>query len=121
MPKKRTKKEERKDQQTVVLEEMNSKFDLMMEVHQETNKKLDCFIAETNENFERIEGKLLEHDQKFDTIFDILFRVEGEVAKLREEVSEIKNERSVDIARIEKIEARLTQIEISLEKNKIAA
>ena len=113
MPKKRTKKEEKKDHYTVALEDVTSQLKFVAEMQQATNDKLDGFIVETREKF-------AEYDEKFETIFDYLSRIEDEIVNLRAEVNEVKKG-EFDVVRIEKIEERLTQIEVSLEKNKVSA
>ena len=75
--------ERAKDQFTVVLEDINSKFDLVLEGQQETTKRVDRLEIKVEEGFKKVDGKVdkLEGEMKagFKLTFDHLNQIEQEL------------------------------------------
>ena len=105
--KKGTGSERAKDQFTAVLEDIDSKFDLVLEGQQETNKRVDRLETKVEEGFKKVNGRVdkLEAEMKagFKLTFDHLNQIEQELhGELKTRVS-LKEFAALE-KRVEKLE-----------------
>ena len=121
----------------VVLEDMNSKFNILIEGHQALDEKFDKFKRETDSNFKTVFECLSNNDDfniktedNFKTVFEKLsniddfnIKTEDNFKTVFEKLSNIKSEiinikkklvNKVDISRAVVLEKKVDKIEIGL-------
>jgi chromosome segregation ATPase len=95
----------KKDHLGVLLENMDSKIDLILESHSALNKRIGDnheefreFCEENNHKFKIIIGKFSEMDRRFDGIdanlkvaLEYLFRIDEEIQDIKKEITELKD------------------------------
>lgn len=117
----------KRDQQTVVLEDMNSKLTLVLEQFSSLNKKID----DNNEEFVEFKGEMVEFrnetsknfkglfefrdqaNENFKVVKEYLFNIDDEIQYLKSELKEMKNNLGkIDQAeKMEAFEKRLVKLE----------
>lgn len=114
----------KRDQQTVVLEDINSKMSLVLEQFSSLNRKMD----NNHKDFLEFKGEMIDfrkkmisemHDFKqetgknFDIVKDYLFNIDDEIQSLKSELKEMKkNLGKVDqTEKMEAFEKRLVRLE----------
>lgn len=87
----------KRDQQTVVLEDINSKLTLVLEQFSSLNVKIDHnhgdfleFRDETRENFKIVGKRFEDVDKNFDIVKEYLFNIDDEIEYLKSELKEMK-------------------------------
>ena len=100
--------ERTRDQYTVVLEQINSKIDLLVEGHQGLNERLERFEADTNSNFK--------------SVFEYLSRIEDEMMEVKEGIKDLKKTltQKADLERLLALEKRVQKVEESLRQARLA-
>ena len=111
-----------------MLENINDKFSQVLEGHTALNKNigdikedLRCFKKETNEKFEVVFEFIDETRGNFKSVFEYLIRIDEEVQSIRRDMKELHKSLSskVEYNRFEKLEKRVIQIELILQKSKL--
>ena len=78
----------------VVLEDIDSKLDLVIEGHQGLNKKIEDFKSEVNERFNEV-------DYKFEIVFEKFDKIDAQFSDVKDELHIIRNELKEKIGRDE--------------------
>jgi len=96
-----------RDQFTAVLEQINSKIDLVVEGQQALRKDFDQFKADTKSNLK--------------AIMDYLIRIEAEIMEMKGEIKDSKksSEKKADLDRLEVLEQEILAIKKVLIKQNI--
>jgi chromosome segregation ATPase len=125
--KKIAKKNYSADHTGVLLKEMNSKIDLILEDHVDLKGRM----TRIDIRMEKVENKLVEHDIKFTnleiksddlkkdvnnsykSLVEYLSRIEDEIQSMQSELKELKMEmkNKIDISRVNDFEKRLNKLE----------
>ena len=116
-----------KDQQTVVLEEMNSKFDLVLEQFSNLNRKIDGnhqefleFKGEMTEfkgEMTEFKGEMTEFrdrtDENFAVVKSYLIRIDEEIQNMKIEAKELKTrlKNKADLVKLADLEKRMVKLE----------
>lgn len=123
----------------VVLEDINSKFDFLVESHSALDKKIDRvhselkedlndFKLETRSNFKMVFARLDSLDMfreetknNFKIVFEYLSKIDDEIQDIKSEISEIKLvlKKKADISRLAVMEKKIQIIERVLIREKI--
>ena len=108
------------DRQTVVLEDINSKFSLMLENFFGINKKIDDnhkefleFRDETNSNFKEISGFMDRTDKNLKVALEYLFRIDEEIQDMKAELKDLRKifKEKADLDKLMVFEKRLIKLE----------
>lgn len=114
------KNQKSKDQQIVVLEDINSKFSLMLEQFsgirkeiRDNHKEFFEFKTETNANFKEISKFIDRTDRNLKVALEYLFRIDEEIQDLKREVRELKKllKDKTDFDKLMAFEKRLIKLE----------
>ena len=116
-----------KDQQTVVLEEMNSKFGLVLEQFSNLNRKIDGnhqefleFKGEMTEfkgEMTEFKGEMTEFrdrtDENFAVVKSYLIRIDEEIQNMKIEAKELKTrlKNKADLVKLADLEKRMVKLE----------
>ena len=103
----------------VILEDINSKFDLVLEGHaaldKKFDKKIDEFKNETQLNFEAIRNELGEFKNEtrlnFEAIKEYLSRIDEEIQDIKKTLSG-----KADLQRLERLEQEVAQIKLVMQQ-----
>jgi hypothetical protein len=94
----------KRDQQVVVLEDINSKFSLILEQFSGVNKKIDNnhkdflefkgemieFRNQTGKNFKEVFGFMERTDKNLKIALEYLFRIDEEIQDMKTEIKDLK-------------------------------
>lgn len=118
----------KKEHVEVLLEDMNKKFDLVLEGHDVLNKKIDDLAAETKERDEKLEFLIYAVDGKVDAVrkelkeeisgvkTELSSKIDKEISGVKKELHETRQELSSKIDKVlEKVENHEVRI-IALEE-----
>lgn len=99
-------KQNSRDQQTAVLEDINSKFGLVLEKVSGLDEKIDANHQEFLEFRDRT-------DENLKVALEYLFRINEEIQDMRAEVKDLKKllKDKADLDRLESMEKRLIKLE----------
>ena len=109
-----------KDQQTVVLEEMNSKFGLVLEQFSNLNRKIDGNHQEFLEfkgEMTEFKGEMTEFrdrtDENFAVVKSYLIRIDEEIQNMKIEAKELKTrlKNKADLVKLADLEKRMVKLE----------
>jgi len=109
-----------KDRQTVVLEEMNSKFDLVLEQFSNLNRKIDGNHQEFLEfkgEMTEFKGEMTEFrdrtDENLAFIKAYLIRIDEEIQNMKTEAKELKTrlKNKADLVKLADLEKRMVKLE----------
>jgi predicted nucleic acid-binding Zn-ribbon protein len=113
----------------VLLEEMNSKIDIILEGHTGLNKKIDTKIdglrEEMNSKFDNLHGEMNsrfdEVNSNFKTVFGYLSKIDDELQDIKSELAQIKSKLSKksDLDYVKKLEQRMNKIEMDYVELKV--
>ncbi len=105
-----------------VLEDINDKFDFLVESHSALDAKIDKnhgefkeFRKEVNFKFDLISKRFDGVDKNFKVVFEYLSKIDDEVQSIKLELKEIKLElnKKADLNRLEILEKRVKELEKS--------
>lgn len=112
----------------VLLEEMNSKIDIILEGHTGLDKKIDAnhkefqeFRKDVNFRFNEIDKKFGQVDKRFNgidsnfkTVFGYLLKIDDELQDIKSELAQVKStlSKKSDLDYVKKLEQRMNKIEI---------
>ena len=115
------------DQQTAVLEDINSKFDLILEQFSGLNRKIDNnhqeflefkgemveFRDQTGKNFKELFEFRDQTGKNFDIVKEYLFRIDEEIQNLKGELEDLKKtlKEKADLDKLAVLEKRLVKLE----------
>lgn len=129
----------------VVLEDINSKFDLVLEGHAALDTKIDKIHVELKREIGGLKGEVgglkgevgglkgeigglkgdfyafrAETKENFKTVFDYLLRIDEELKDIKVEITDIKVilENKADLRRLENLEKRIEKIEVELARQR---
>jgi hypothetical protein len=112
-----------RDQFTVVLENINSKIDLLVEGHQCLVEKIDGVEFSLNAKIDSVESSLnsfkKETRDNFQLAFDHFSNIEDELSDIRKELGMMKKKK-VDVEKFEKLERRVGKLEEIVMRKKAA-
>jgi len=110
----------KRDQQVVVLEDINSKFSLILEQFSGVNKKIDNnhkeFLEFKDEMLE-FKGEMFEFrdrtDKNLKVALEYLFRIDEEIQDIKSEITDLKKrlKEKADQDRILDVEKRMVKLE----------
>lgn len=100
----------------VILEDINSKLNLLVEGHQSLNDKvesLDDKMDNLENKFDKFED---ETRNNFKTVLGYLIKIDEEIVSIKSEISELKKSLSnkVDLERVVNLELRVQKLELLL-------
>ncbi|MDP1884091.1 MAG: hypothetical protein Q8L10_01870 [Candidatus Moranbacteria bacterium] len=115
------------DQQTAVLDDINSKFDLILEQFSGLNRKIDNnhqeflefkgemveFRDQTGKNFKELFEFRDQTGKNFDIVKEYLFRIDEEIQNLKGELEDLKKtlKEKADLDKLAVLEKRLVKLE----------
>ncbi|KKQ06804.1 MAG: hypothetical protein US15_C0003G0002 [Candidatus Moranbacteria bacterium GW2011_GWF1_36_4] len=99
------------DQFGVILEDINSKFDLIMESFDGMNRKIDKNHEEFLEFKEDMTGFKKESESKFDTILSYLMSIDEELKEIKMELEIFKKSEKYQNEEIRLLEIRIKKLE----------
>jgi uncharacterized coiled-coil DUF342 family protein len=121
--------ERTRDQYTVVLEDINSKIDLLVEGHQGLDQKverLDEKVDGLDEKIDRLDVKFenfkADTQSSFKSVLEYLSRIEDEMMEVKEELKDLKKVlcRKADQERLLALEERVGRLEKGLRQTRLA-
>lgn len=113
-------KQNSRDHYTIVLEDVNSKLDLILEQFSGTRGEIRVnhqefleFKDEANANFKEISGFMERTDKNLKVALEYLFRIDEEIQDMKAEVKDLKKllKEKADLDRLEIVEKRLLKLE----------
>ncbi len=108
----------------VIIEDIDSKMDLLFEgfdsVRKELGGKIDDVQEDLNSFKTEMRGFKTETRNNFKTVFQYLSRIDEEIQFIKSEIADLKDklDKKADIERLEKLEKRVNKIEIILAHEK---
>lgn len=120
--KQRRKTETAENQFGVILEDINSKFDLMSEGFSGVDKRFDDLNRKIDDNYrnlnKKVDGNQKETNSNFKTVFEYLPRIDDEIQSIKKELAEIKkgmiNSEGMNSIKFLQIEKRVEAVEKEL-------
>ena len=105
----------------VILEDVQDKFELVLEGHSALEKKIDDFKDETKTNFKTLFGFVDATTANFKSIFEYLEQIDDEIKSIKEETNIIRMTliKKADIERLGKLEVRVARMEAFVEKSRL--
>ena len=102
---------DKKEYLEVIAESINEKFEVIIEGQQALNQKFDK-LEENLDEFKEETGS------NFKTIFGYLIKIDDEITEIKEELKNIRKDllNEAEVARVEKLEFRVTYLEKELAK-----
>lgn len=102
----------------VILEDINSKFNLVLEGHTALDVKIDKLDDKLNTKIDKLDDKVERYQEEnrssFGTIFDYLSHIDEELKSIHAELIDLKLRLSekADLERLKNLEKRVLELEV---------
>lgn len=109
-----------KSQFGVILEDINSKINLIVEGHQLLDGRLEKNEGKFDRFEEKFDGFEIDTKNNFKTALEYLMRIDEEIISIKSEISELKTllSKKVDLERLVNLETRVQKLELLLAQKK---
>ncbi|MCK5460140.1 hypothetical protein KAI52_03430 [Candidatus Parcubacteria bacterium] len=105
-----------KDHFTIILEDVNSKLNGLVEIYSSLNEKVDNLDQKVDRNHQEFIEFKNETKSNFQTVFNLLSNIDDDIKDIKSEIIDIRKTltQKADLDRVDALEKRVKILEIKL-------